>query len=149
MLRIRVFRPDDENGTTFWLDAIRVYDPMGKDNATYEQDNEGYPQYIKLHDELVKTGSSIDAKPGTTVFIDGAAKAKMTIKYKNGGPNNEVYLANGQAITFKSRECQYCKHPDRCKGPQWYGEDDCDGNRKRFFCDRDVLQGKCRCDGSG
>lgn len=84
----------------FWLDAIRVYDPMGKDNETYEQDNEGYPQYIKLRDELVKTGSSIDATPVTTVFIDGAAEATID-QYKNGGPNNEVYLANGQAITFK------------------------------------------------
>lgn len=94
------FDQTTKNEYNFWLDAIRVYDPMGKDNATYEQDNEGYPQYIKLHDELVKTGSSIAAKPGTTVFIDGAAKATID-QYKNGGPNNEVYLANGQAITFK------------------------------------------------
>lgn len=94
------FDQTTKNEYNFWLDAIRVYDPMGKDNATYEQDNEGYPQYIKLHDELVKTGSSIDAKPVTTVFIDGAATATID-QYKNGGPNNEVYLANGQAITFK------------------------------------------------
>lgn len=94
------FDQTTKNEYNFWLDAIRVYDPMGKDNATYEQDNEGYPQYIKLHDELVKTGSSIDAKLGTTVFIDGAAEATIA-QYKNYGPNNEVYLANGQAITFK------------------------------------------------
>lgn len=94
------FDQTTKNEYNFWLDAIRVYDPMGKDNATYEQDNEGYPQYIKLHDELVKTDSSIDAKLGTTVFIDGAAKATIA-QYKNYGPNNEVYLANGQAITFK------------------------------------------------
>ena len=81
----------------FWLDAIRVYDPMGKDNATYEQDNEGYPQYIKLRDSLV--GETATAKDGS-VFIDGAAEATID-QYKNGGPNNEVYLAYGQAITFK------------------------------------------------
>ena len=97
------FDQTTKNEYNFWLDAIRVYDPMGKDNATYEQDNEGYPQYIKLHDELVKTGSSIDAKPGTTVFIDGAAKATIA-QYKNYGPNNEVYLANGQAISFTVAE---------------------------------------------
>lgn len=94
------FDQTTKNEYNFWLDAIRVYDPMGKDNATYEQDKEGYPQYIKLHDELVKTGSSIDAKLGRTVFIDGAAEATIA-QYKNYGPNNEVYLANGQAITFK------------------------------------------------
>ena len=78
---------------TFWLDAIRVYNPMGKDNVTYKQDNEGYPQYIKLRDALVTENVK------TTLFIDGAAKADITA-YKDYGPNNEVYLANGQAITF-------------------------------------------------
>lgn len=78
---------------SFWLDAIRVYDPMGKDNDTYKQDNEGYPQYIKLRDALVTENVK------TTLFIDGAAEANITA-YKNYGPNNEVYLSNGQAITF-------------------------------------------------
>lgn len=81
----------------FWLDAIRVYDPMGKDNTTYEQDNEGYPQYIKLRDSLV--GETATAETGS-VFIDGADKADIAT-YANYGPNNEVYLAKGQAISFK------------------------------------------------
>ena len=82
-----------DNQYSFWLDAIRVYDPMGKDNATYKKDGEGYPQYIKLHDALVAENVE------NALFIDGAAKADIT-DYKNYGPNNEVYLANGQAITF-------------------------------------------------
>lgn len=84
----------------FWLDAIRVYDPMGKDNTTYEQDNEGYPQYIKLRDSLV--GETATAKNGS-VFIDGAADANIAT-YANYGPNNEVYLAKGQAISFTVAE---------------------------------------------
>lgn len=79
---------------SFWLDAIRVYDPMGKDNATYAQDDEGYPQYIKLRDALVGNTAQSQA-----VFIDGGAEANVDT-YKNLGPNNEVYLGNGQAITF-------------------------------------------------
>lgn len=79
---------------SFWLDAIRVYDPMGKDNATYAQDDEGYPQYIKLRDALV--GNTAQSK---AVFIDGGAEANVDT-YENYGPNNEVYLASGQAITF-------------------------------------------------
>lgn len=79
----------------FWLDAIRVYDPMGKDNATYEQDSEGYPQYIKLRDSLAKDHTAT----AEAVFIDGGANANIQT-YANYGPNNEVYLANGQAITF-------------------------------------------------
>lgn len=94
------FDQTTKNEYNFWLDAIRVYDPMGKDNATYEQDNEGYPQYIKLHDSLV--GGTATAKDGS-VFIDGADKATIA-QYKNYGPNNEVYLAKGQAISFTVAE---------------------------------------------
>lgn len=78
---------------SFWLDAIRVYDPMGVNNETYVKDGEGYPQYIKLRDALVAENVK------SALFIDGAAEANIT-DYKNYGPNNEVYLANGQAITF-------------------------------------------------
>ena len=94
------FDQTTKNEYNFWLDAIRVYDPMGKDNATYGQDNEGYPQYIKLRDSLV--GGTATAKAGS-VFIDGADKATID-QYKNGGPNNEVYLAYGQAISFTVAE---------------------------------------------
>lgn len=78
---------------SFWLDAVRIYDPMGE-YADYTKDNEGYPQYIKLRDTLAK--STI----GTTLFIDGKDSATIA-EYANYGPNNEVYLMNGQAITFK------------------------------------------------
>lgn len=83
---------------SFWLDAIRVYDPMGKDNATYTKDGEGYPQYIKLRDQLAKENGSVTTND-KLLFIDGAEKAEIAT-YANYGPNNEVYLANGQAITF-------------------------------------------------
>lgn len=79
----------------FWLDAIRVYNPMGENgNSYYTQDNEGYPQYIKLHDTLASSNVK------TTLFIDGKKDATIA-EYANYGPNNEVYLMNGQAITFK------------------------------------------------
>lgn len=81
---------------SFWLDAIRIYDPMGE-YADYTKDNEGYPQYIKLHDE-VKNGTA--TPNGNALFIDGAEKATIE-QYTNLGPNNEVYLMKGQAITFK------------------------------------------------
>ena len=84
-----------KNQYSFWLDAIRVYNPMGKD-YDYTADNEGYPQYIKLRDELAKTAETNKG----VVFIDGAESATIA-QYANYGPNNEVYLANGQAISFK------------------------------------------------
>ena len=87
-----------DNQYSFWLDAIRVYDPMGKDNDTYKQDNEGYPQYIKLRDQLAKENGSVTTNTNL-LFIDGAENAAIAT-YANYGPNNEVYLSNGQAITF-------------------------------------------------
>lgn len=86
---------------SFWLDAIRVYNPMGVDNETYKKDDEGFPQYIKLRNELAKNDGSV--KNTGLLFIDGKDEAEIS-EYKNFGPNNEVYLANGQAISFKIPE---------------------------------------------
>ena len=86
---------------SFWLDAVRVYDPMGEDNAIYNTGNEkeAYPQYIKLRSELAANNGTVGVND-KLLFIDGAANATIE-QYKNLGPNNEVYLAKGQAITFK------------------------------------------------
>ena len=81
------------NQYSFWLDAVRIYDPMGE-YAGYTQDNEGYPQYIKLHDEVVKEKATPNVN---ALFIDGKENATIA-EYANYGPNNEVYLMNGQAI---------------------------------------------------
>lgn len=89
---------NNNNQYSFWLDAVRIYDPMGE-YAGYTQDNEGYPQYIKLRDELAKTAETNNG----VVFIDGAANASIA-DYANFGPNNEVYLMKGQAISFKVPE---------------------------------------------
>lgn len=95
----KFFDKTNDNKYSFWLDAIRIYDPMGVDNATYTKDNEGFPQYIKLRDEIKNSTATVK----TTLFIDGAADATIS-EYNNYGPNNEVYLANGQAISFKIPE---------------------------------------------
>lgn len=92
------FDKTNDNKYSFWLDAIRIYDPMGE-NADYTKDNEGYPQYIKLRDEIKNSKATVE----TTLFIDGAENANVAT-YANFGPNNEVYLANGQAISFKIPE---------------------------------------------
>lgn len=104
---VKVFYDEGFNHTTkseysFWLDAVRVYDPMGKSETTgdtYGQDGEAYPQYIKLRSELKKLNSDGTASSGA-LFIDGKENANIS-EYSNYGPNNEVYLAQGQAITFK------------------------------------------------
>lgn len=91
----KFFDKTNDNKYSFWLDAIRIYDPMGVNNETYTKDNEGFPQYIKLRDAVKANITGANA-----LFIDGKDKAEIS-EYKNFGPNNEVYLANGQAISFK------------------------------------------------
>lgn len=90
-----LFDKTGNSAYSFWLDAVRIYDPMGEYTG-YTQDNEGYPQYIKLHDEVV----SNDVTVTNALFIDGEKNATIQ-QYTNLGPNNEVYLMKGQAITFK------------------------------------------------
>lgn len=92
------FEHNGDSSYDFWLDAIRVYEPLGPSgNESYKGDGEGYPQYIRLHDEIVKEGGSVGT---SALFIEGEKEADVA-KYTNLGPNNEVYLANGQAISFK------------------------------------------------
>lgn len=86
-----VFDKTGDSEYTFWLDAIRVYDPLGEDNENYVKDGEGYPQFIELRDNVV-------AKEGG-FLIEGKVDADIT-EYKNFGPNHEVYLGKDQSLTF-------------------------------------------------
>ena len=92
------FDKTNDSQYSFWLDAIRIYNPMGVDNETYVEDGEGYPQYIKLRDNIADNSAAI-AGETKMVFIDGGNTADVKT-YANFGPNNEVYLAKGQAISF-------------------------------------------------
>lgn len=98
------FNHTDGDAYSFWLDAIRVYNPMGVDRSEYTQgeEKEGYPQYIKLRNALADEAAVIAGK-GKVVFIDGGNTGDIAT-YANYGPNNEVYLMNGQAISFKVPE---------------------------------------------
>lgn len=87
---------------SFWLDAIRVYDPMGKGydytGSDNKSDNETNPGYVELRQVLVDANS---LGTGGAVFIDGNANETSVATYANYGPNHEVYLATKQAIGFK------------------------------------------------
>ena len=111
----------------FYLDAIRIYDPAGKNvsqdtliGGAYGQDGEFDPSYEELRNILLTERNFYDSTaqlgegyfPGA-VFIDGIPMLNddnydASFKkdppqigtYMNYGPNNEVYLAPGQAIAF-------------------------------------------------
>lgn len=97
---------DDANAGSysFWLDAVRVYDPAGNtlDND-YVKDREVKPIYVEVRKALIKQGSFTggNEKIAGAVFIDGKADGATIDDYKNFGPNHEVYLAGNQAIAFR------------------------------------------------
>lgn len=98
--------------TVFYLDAIRVYNPLGlssndnldfeEANTQYEKDGESNAVIKEIRNMLLSPTTSSSATiegNDKVVFVDGNATANIT-DYANVGPNNEVYLANGQAIAF-------------------------------------------------
>ena len=94
-----------------YVDGIRIYDPAGVGNDiadketfdAYKKDGEAYPNYIELRNMLIgadKFGES--ATEQGVIFIDGIPALDNDIeKYKIAGPNNELYLASGQAVAFE------------------------------------------------
>lgn len=103
----------DGKSYDFWLDAIRIYDPAGAvagksdeqtkyDNA-YRADGEGWPTYKELRDMIIRDGAftTDSTKANGMIFIDGQSGEVTMADYTSYGPNNELYLANGQAVAFK------------------------------------------------
>lgn len=100
----------------FWLDAVRIYDPAGAvagvaggsqenyENA-YKADGECWPTYMELRDMIIrdKSFSADSAEASGIVFIDGSKEnqAVSMADYTSYGPNNELYLAKGQAVAFR------------------------------------------------
>lgn len=97
-----LFDQTGDSAYSFWLDAVRVYDPAGPDNDSYKNDGEYKPSYQKIKSILVNAGTfSEGGQINGVVFIDGMPDCADVADYANYGPNNETYLANGQAVAFK------------------------------------------------
>ena len=100
-----------DKGCDFYLDAIRIYNPMQNDktaNDTYVQDAENFPMYYELRNMLISanTFNGLNGEiTGGAVFIDKNQSVAFpddigVADYINYGPNNEVYLGGFQAIAF-------------------------------------------------
>ena len=97
----------------FWLDAVRIYDPAGAvagvaggsqenyENA-YKADGECWPTYMELRDMIIRDKSfAVDSAANGMIFIDGQTENVSMADYTSYGPNNELYLAKGQAVAFR------------------------------------------------
>lgn len=98
-----------EGSYSFWLDAIRIYDPA-KDNRTakdaYDKDKESAPDYAEVRNLLIAGNEFVVEDADVTgavgaVFIDGIDTCAAITQYTDFGPNNEAYLASNQAVAFQ------------------------------------------------
>lgn len=82
--------------STFVLDGIRIYEPVG-DYENYKQDNEGSTVYSEIRNILIDGYWD----PSNSVYVDTLDRSTSNLEeYRKVGPNNEVYLKNGDKITF-------------------------------------------------
>ena len=106
------------NAYKVYVDSVRIYDPAGPEpnpdsvvGEAYIKDKEYIPQYMEIRDNVITAETFYDSifeldesqYAKGAVFIDGFAALDnngISDKYLEAGPNNELYLAKGQAIAF-------------------------------------------------
>lgn len=87
-----------------YLDAFRVYQPLESEAEANYAENEKDLKYAPVYDYVKNsaelTGSEI--LPNSMVYVeyDGDTDIANIAKYQDRGPQNEVYLTNGNYIGF-------------------------------------------------
>ena len=108
-------------GSEFYLDGIRIMNPLDSSDtnasvatAAYATDDEANMTVVTLRDKLLNAASLIEVtdEDGNTttelqwngddfvVFTDSNGAITSAEEYKSNGPKEEVYLNNGQSVTF-------------------------------------------------
>lgn len=100
-------------GKDFWLDGIRVINPLDSDDgyasvatSAYATDGEANMTVVTLREKLL--GEASINEDGTlswdgtnfVVFTDSNGIITAAEEYKSNGPKEEVYLDNDQSVTF-------------------------------------------------
>ena len=103
-----------KRGGEFYFDAVRIYNAVdtGANDADssyvysiYQAHGEADPTFVEIRDKLIDP-NSFDPAEGDmqgAFYLDwetNTGKAELT-DYIEVGPNNEVYMPNGNAIMFK------------------------------------------------
>lgn len=113
-VKVSIAKKTGNYGTEFWLDGIRVMNPMNpnSDNLTiaqdaYAADGESNMTFATLRNALLadttenEHGELVwDTSKGFVVFTDSNGKITKASEYKSNGPKEEVYLAQGQKVSF-------------------------------------------------
>lgn len=96
-VKIVVSKPAKETRATYYLDGIRVYNPL--ENNVYGDEKNTI--YTEVRDCLkITEGNLVQG----AVFIDSDSDGNIDTQVKETldifGPKNEIYLAKGQAVAF-------------------------------------------------
>lgn len=100
-------------GTDFWLDGIRVMNPMNPESSNltiaqdaYAADGESNMKFATLRNALLADATQNEndelvwENKNFVVFTDTDGKVKDASTYQSNGPKEEVYLAQGQSVSF-------------------------------------------------
>lgn len=101
----------------YYLDGIRVYNPLGNVDANsvagkaYSEAGESNAQYISVRKDLLDSTKVNDLESGISgsLFIDKSEnkvgdRTDDIGTYKEYGPKNEVYVKEKQGVAFKIKE---------------------------------------------
>lgn len=107
--------PNVGYGSEFWLDGIRVFNPLDESDANYgvatsayASDGEANMTNVTLRNKILRVDSYDDENTGEltyengtfVVLTDNNGKITTAAEYESDGPKEEVYLYNGQTISF-------------------------------------------------
>lgn len=91
-----------EQTANVYLDAFRVYQPLA-DETKYVKNEQGLA-YAPVYDYVKNSANSIGSEilPNSMVYVeyDGDTEIAHIANYQDRGPQNEVYLTNGNYIGF-------------------------------------------------
>lgn len=87
-----------------YLDAFRVYQPLDLESESNYAENEKGLNYAPVYDYVKNSANSIGSEilPNSMVYVeyDGDTGIANIANYQKRGPQNEVYLTNGNYIGF-------------------------------------------------
>lgn len=111
-------------GTEFYLDGIRVMNPMNPENSNttiaqdaYAADGESNMTFATLRNALLADATQNENEElvwdnkNFVVFTDTNGEVKDASTYQSNGPKEEVYLANGQSVSFSLTDWNANENP--------------------------------------
>ena len=117
-VEVSVAKAGNRFGSDFWLDGIRVMQPLDETDEhadiaaqAYNQDGEANMTAVTLRQKLLSDYTEVDENgeiqwDGKTfvVFTDSNGEIKKASEYKSNGPKEAVYLAEDQSVTFSLKD---------------------------------------------